>query len=113
MVDVSLMPPVDYCASCEGRKAESRALDIASARERKALESAQSVGNEGLSPGALPSISAVNNEAASVSTITKPLIAPDLAVQASLAGSEIPPTESGVDPTARLLAQQAYSAANV
>lgn len=111
MVDVSLMPPVDYCASCEGKRAEDRARDIAITREAKAFEASQQTENKGLSPGALPPVAAVQNDTPPVDAIARPLLSPSLAVQASLAGGESSSTNTGSDPSTRLLAFQAYSSA--
>ena len=111
MVDVSLMPPVDYCASCEGKRAEDRARDIAITREAKAFEASRQTNNNELSPGALPSIAAVQNEIQQVDPVARPLLSPSLAVQASLAGGESNAASNGSDATARLLASQAYGQA--
>ena len=94
MTPVSLMPPVDYCPSCEGRNAESKALQIGQARARQAeLQSAtdpaaaQPPGSQ--TPLAAEAPIAGGGGATSVSSAVQSQLAPDLAVQASLAGSSL------------------------
>lgn len=111
MVAVSLMPPVDSCASCAGEKAESKAHDVASAREAGAFDAARADNNAQLSPGALSPIAGDNAKRNPVDTAARPLLSPDLAVQASLAKAESSPTDRESSPTLRLQAFQAYGAA--
>lgn len=111
MVSVSLMPPVDYCASCEGKKAESQARDVAFSRAAEATDQASRPDFEAQPPpGALPSR---RDEAQTkpVDTVARPLLSPDLAVQASLANVDTLPTAPGDNPMLRLQAFQAYGAA--
>ncbi len=86
MTPVSLMPPIDYCPSCEGRRAENQAIDVAKSRadqaERNDLK-APSPDASAPSPGAV--------ETAPAGGAVSPLIAPDLAVLAMQAGSETEP----------------------
>lgn len=114
MTPVSLMPPVDYCPSCEGRQAESKAFEIGESRaQRTELQSAGEPSADP-SPGAPPAVEATaragGNEAPqSGSGPVQPLLAPDLAVQALLARPEIGPT--GTDEAAlRLRGAEAYAA---
>lgn len=111
MVAVSLMPPVDCCASREGKQAESKAHDIASARETEAFESVRGGPDAKPSPGALPPITADDAKTNPVDTATRPLLSADLAVQALQAKVEINLTDHGSHPTQRLQAIQAYGAA--
>ncbi len=111
MVAVSLMPPVDRCASCEGQKAESKARDIATAREAEAFEAPKPGADAQPSPGALPSPAADDVKANPVDTTARTLLSPDLAVQASLAGAESSQVDSGNNPALRLQALQAYGGA--
>ena len=108
MVALSLMPPVDYCASCEGRKAEGKARDIAMAREASALDAARSDQLSSPSPGAPASPPSGSPGTQPVSTASHPLLAADLVVQASLAGTEVTSTEPGDNPAMRLQAIKAY-----
>ena len=108
MVALSLMPPVDYCASCEGQKAEVNARAIANAREAEASATREATKSDSLSPGALPPITDAKTNAKPVDTVARPLLSPDLAVQASLAKAESSPIEPGDNPTLRLQAFQAY-----
>ncbi len=108
MVAVSLMPPVDRCASCEGQKAESKARDIATAREAAAFDATGPGADVQPSPGSLPSPAADDVKTNPVDTTARPLLSPDLAVQASLAGAESGQVDRGSDPALRLQAFQAY-----
>lgn len=110
MVAVSLMPPVDYCASCEGKKAETKARDVASARETEAFETQRTNDNAQPSPGSLPPIATDDAKTKPIDTVARPLLSPDLAVQASLASAEGGPVDEGANPALRLQAFQAYSA---
>jgi hypothetical protein len=115
MVAVSLMPPVDQCASCEGRKAALKARDIATDRESAAFETARQGLNAEPSPGALPPIAEDMQAATRVNPATRPLLAPDLALQASEVQTSIVQTTSdpaapGDNPALRLQAFQAYGA---
>jgi len=112
MVAVSLMPPVDSCASCEGKKAESNARDVAIARQSEAFESHRSDQPNQLSPGALPPISDVEAKAKPVDTVVRPLLSADLVVQASLGVTESRPSDQQENSTLRLQAAQAYGAAS-
>jgi len=86
MTPVSMMPPVDYCPSCEGKKAEARAIDIAQDRLQQAdLKAEQQTAEHAPSPGE-PSAAAGTTP---VSGAVTPLVSPDLAVQAMLAKPEI------------------------
>ena len=92
MTAISLMPPVAYCPSCEGQKAEDRALQIAASRADKAEAHAVDgsvalAGHEGVH-------AAAGAEAARPQALDgrrQLLLAPDLAVQVSLvkAGEEV------------------------
>ena len=110
MVAVSLMPPVDYCASCDGKKAEGKALDVARTREAEGFESRRTDDSNQVSPGALPPIAELDAKVQPVDTVARPLLSADLAVQASLAQSEIAPTDQEDSSTLRLQAIQAYAA---
>lgn len=111
MVAVSLMPPVDQCASCEGKRAESRARDVAQAREAVATD--QLGQNETIqpSPGALPPPSVNDVETKPVDTVARPLLSPDLTVQASLGNAQSSATDEGANPALRLQAFHAYGTA--
>ena len=122
MTPVSLMPPVDYCPSCEGRKDEAKAIQIGEARARQEeLRSADgafsAAGSEATpAPGALPaegpSQATTGDAAKPVATVVQTLLAPDLAVQAALARPAIDAasTEAGAgqNEALRLRAAQAY-----
>lgn len=111
MVSISLMPPVDYCPSCEGRKADNNARQIARTREQQADPTAGAAGADAtLAPGAPPPIAAEERISKPVASTTPSLLAPDLAVQASLAKTEAtaPNTDN---PAQRLQALQAYRSA--
>ncbi|MEZ5931534.1 MAG: hypothetical protein R3F54_06210 [Alphaproteobacteria bacterium] len=109
MTPLSLMPPIDYCSSCEGRKAERQAVDIGEARARKA-ESKAAADAQAPPPGAMPA------EAGNAATPGQPepvtgsvpsLLAPDLAVQAALGRPSIDAT-GGEDAALRLRTARAY-----
>lgn len=105
MVSISLMPPVDYCPSCEGRKAGDNARQIARTREQQADPTAGAGAT--LAPDAPPPIAAEESISKPVASTTPSLLAPDLAVQASLAKAET--TAPNADnPALRLQALQAY-----
>ena len=94
MTPVSLMPPVDYCPSCEGKKAESKAAQIGESRARQAELQSATDPLAAPSPGSLPPLEAGapiagGDEPKPVSSAVQSLLAPDLAVQASLAGSSV------------------------
>ncbi len=112
MVALSLMPPVDYCASCEGKKAESKARDVATAREAEAFAAAFEApgGNPKAQPalGALPPVAADDTKVIPVDTIARPLLSPELRVQASLAKAANSPLDESSSPGLRLQAFQAY-----
>ncbi|MGI9416940.1 MAG: hypothetical protein ACR2RA_03770 [Geminicoccaceae bacterium] len=119
MTPVSLMPPVDYCPSCEGRKAEGKAFELGEARAKQAELQSAAGPAAGPSPGAPSAIEAagrsVANEVAQpVPGAVQPLLAPDLAVQASLARPAIDAANSGVGngeaAALRLRSTQAYQA---
>ncbi|MGI9451183.1 MAG: hypothetical protein ACR2QH_11185, partial [Geminicoccaceae bacterium] len=103
MIAVSLIPPVDHCASCEGEKAESKALDIALARQAEAHQSQSSDQANQLAPGALPPVADIE-VGAKPDVVAPSLLAADLAVQASLAQSESSPVDSQANSTLRLQA---------
>ena len=111
MIAVSLIPPVDHCASCEGEKAESKALEIALARQVEAHQSQSSDQAGQLAPGALPPVADIE-AGAKADVVARPLLAADLAVQASLAQSESNAADSQANSTLRLQAAQAYGAAD-
>ena len=109
------MPPVDYCPSCEGKKAESQALDIAKATAQRVDQEADLQAAENSpSPGA----TGTGFETSSLSGITTPLLSPTLAVQATLnlssaeTGDNAPPNassrRSGDAAALRLQAAEAY-----
>jgi hypothetical protein len=105
------MPPVDYCASCEGQKAESRARAIASDRELPAFDVARTDLKDPPASGAPPPVAGPEAKTRPVGGSAPHLLAPDLAVLASLAQAQSSPTGPGADPTRRLQAFQAYGAA--
>lgn len=106
------MPPVDYCPSCEGRKAERLAQQVGAARAEQAdLQAAAEPATP--APGAPSPIDegaqATANGTEPVKGTVQTLLAPDLAVQALLAGSSI--GEAGTDEAAlRLRGIEAYGA---
>jgi hypothetical protein len=107
MTAISLMPPVDYCPSCAGRKAQDQAADIGESRARKVEQHAsleasiqrQSDVAPAAEPGGTPPVSGASQT----------LLAPDLVVQATLAQSSIE-TGRGEIEAQRLRAAEAYSA---
>lgn len=110
MVEAYLMPPVPYCTSCGGEDRETRARDIAVERAEKALETSPLAGSQALSPDGTRPLAANTIETSSVTGFTRPLVAPDLAIQAALASEETGGASGDDDPLARLLAQKAYAA---
>lgn len=110
MVAVSLMPPVDQCASCEGKRAASKARDIGAAREAEALDKQGQAEAAQPSPGSLPPPGADDAATKPVDTVARPLLSPNLAVQASHGTSEISQSHDGANPALRLQAAQAYGA---
>jgi hypothetical protein len=109
MTPVSLMPPVDYCPSCEGQKAERNAIDIARNEVRQAdLKADKQAAMEAPQPGAAPA----QEQTAPVGGAVAPLISPDLAVQAMLAkpetGAANTQDDSGEAAAVRLRAAEAY-----
>ena len=111
MVAVSLMPPVDYCTSCEGRRATDKARDVASAREAEIAGGLRGRDADKLSPGALPALGTEDSGTKPVDPAARPLLSPDLVVQASLAKTESSAVDDGANPALRLQAFQAYGAA--
>ena len=110
MTPVSLMPPVDYCPSCEGRKAEANALDIAKASaERADLKAEQQTTEISPSPGAV----GPETGTPSVTGVASPLVSPALAVQAMLDAPETNASfpQNGEAAALRLQAAEAYQAA--
>lgn len=93
MTPISLMPPVDYCPSCEGRKAESQAVQVGEARARRAEFQAATETEAASAAGAVPAEAsfgaAETDRAKPVATAVQSLLAPDLAVQAALARPSI------------------------
>jgi hypothetical protein len=105
MTPVSLMPPIDHCPSCEGRKAERLAVEIGEARARQAELRATAE-----APGAVPAdagSSAASGRPEPVTGAVPSLLAPDLAIQATLAR---PPIDAagGADAGLRLRSAMAY-----
>lgn len=114
MTPVSLMPPVDYCPSCEGRKAESKAFDIGDARAQQAELQASGDPVATPVPGAPPPAEAAAEAAGDdrskpVATAVQPLLASDLALQASFA-RPFNEAGSGEAEALRLRAAEAYRA---
>lgn len=114
MTPVSLMPPVDYCPSCEGRKAESKAFDIGATRAQQAELQAADDPTTTPAPGAPPPVesaaeTAGNDRSKPVASAVQTLLAPDLAVQASLARPAID-AGGGEAEALRLRAAEAYQA---
>ncbi|MEM8950046.1 MAG: hypothetical protein AAGA21_04725 [Pseudomonadota bacterium] len=111
MTPISMMPPVDYCPSCEGRKDENKALDIGEARVRQAELQSEidqtSAAAEGTQTSEIASPVAAGEGPATINTAVQPLLAPDLAVQATFAR---PFNEAGNSETEalRLRAAEAY-----
>lgn len=114
MTPISLMPPVDYCPSCEGQKAERAAEQIGDARAEQAefqnaADPASSAAPGAPTPGGGPAgVSGESTPRPATGTVPS-LLAPDLAVQASLAGSGIEKGDGAAD-ALRLRAAQAYQA---
>ncbi len=111
MTPISLMPPLDYCPSCEGRKAEAQALQVGEARAERAASELGLDPGATAAPAAPPALEAGavagrNDGAKPVAGAIPPLLAPDLAVQASLAGSGI--DQGGGAEALRLLSTVAY-----
>lgn len=111
MVAVSLMPPVDYCASCEGRRATDKARQVASAREAEIAENQGIADGTSFSSGALPAGNAEDLKPKPVDSVSRPLLSPDLVVQASTATEQSNAIDDGANPSLRLQAFQAYGAA--
>lgn len=114
MTPVSLMPPVDYCPSCEGRKAESKAFDIGETRAQQAELQAAGDPVATPAPGAPPPVEAVaeatgDDRSKPVASAVQTLLAPDLAVQASLARPAIE-AGNGEAEALRLRGAEAYRA---
>lgn len=117
MTPISLMPPVDSCSSCEGRKAELRAQQIGDLRAQKAelkSESTATALNSAKSPSGAPLTEAAGRSDEPISLLsvagaTKPLLAPELAVQVALARPETE-TGAGDAETRRLRGAQSYGA---
>lgn len=115
MTPISLMPPVDYCPSCEGRKAENLAQQVGAARAEQTDQGA-AADPTAPSVGAPPPIDAgaqtpAGNEARPINGTVQTLLAPDLAVQALQAQSQI--GETGSDEAAlRLRGADAYGTGN-
>lgn len=113
MTPISLIPPVDYCPSCEGRRAEAQAEDIGAARARQAELKSEDAAPAVAPPGASPTDAAGGSgETAArkpVDGAVQPLLAGDLVVQASVAASEIG-AAGGEDAALRLRGAQAYGA---
>lgn len=113
MTPVSMMPPVDYCPSCEGRKDESKARDIGEARARQAELRSEAdptaTPAAGAEPPTVEAPAGAGERPKTVATAVQPLLAPDLAVQASFAR---PFNEAGNGETEalRLRAAEAYRA---
>jgi len=105
---VSLMPPVDYCPSCEGRKAEDLAVQIGEGRAQQIEQQAtldtsadrQNTVVQASDPGSTQPVSGASHA----------LLAPDLVVQATLAQSSTSDTEGAAE-AQRLRAAAAYGAA--
>ncbi|MGI9485589.1 MAG: hypothetical protein ACR2RF_06860 [Geminicoccaceae bacterium] len=114
MTPVSLMPPVDYCPSCEGRKAESKAFDIGETRAQQAELQAADDPTATSAPGAPPPVDSAaeavgDDRSRPVASAVQTLLAPDLAVHASLARPAIE-AGSGEAEALRLRATEAYQA---
>jgi len=109
MTPVSLMPPVDYCPSCEGRKAESQAHQVGEARaqqiELQSADAAEAI--QASDPVTSASQAGEAGNSQPVDNAAQPLLAPDLAVQALLSRPAVD-AASGDDPAVRLRAAQAY-----
>lgn len=109
MTPISLMPPVDYCPSCEGKKAESQAQDIGAARAQQIeLQAADAAPSPGALPAEPTNPVAAEGAAKPVDGAAQPLLAPDLAVQALLARPETDATGTE-DAALRLRSAQAYA----
>jgi hypothetical protein len=107
MTAISLMPPVDYCPSCEGRKAEDLAVQIGEARAQQVEQQASlETSAERQSAAVEPS---QPDSSAPVSSVSQTLLSPDSAVQAMLAQSSIE-TGQGEIEAQRLRAAAAYGA---
>lgn len=115
MTPVSLMPPVDCCPSYEGQKAESKAFDIGETRAQQAELQAAGDPSATPAPGAPPPAEAVAKTVSDdlskkpVASAVQTLLAPDLAVQASLARPAVEAGNSDAE-TLRLRAAEAYQA---
>ncbi len=112
MTPVSLMPPVDYCPSCEGRKAESKAFDIGETRAQQAELQAAGDPLTTPTPGAPPPVEPAaealgGDRSKPAAGAVQTLLAPDLAVQASLARPAIEASGSEAE-ALRLRAAEAY-----
>ena len=112
MTPISLMPPVDYCPSCEGKKAESQAHDIGAARAQQIeLQAADAAPSPGAVPAETGNPAAVQGATKPVEGATPSLLASDLAVQALLARPET--DGAGTEDAAlRLRGAQAYAGAH-
>lgn len=121
MTPVSLMPPVDYCPSCEGRKDEQQAFDIGQARARQdevqavaeagASSAAGATSGVGASIDSLASGTGAETGAQPVGGVVQTLLAPDLAVQASLARPGIDAASDAITNELRLRGAEAYRSA--
>ncbi|MGI9493926.1 MAG: hypothetical protein ACR2QF_16135, partial [Geminicoccaceae bacterium] len=84
------------------------AHDLALTRQAEASQSPSSDQTNQLAPGALPPVAGIEAKAEPTDVVARPLLAADLAVQASLAQAESHPTASQANSTLRLQAFQAY-----
>jgi hypothetical protein len=105
MTAISLMPPVDYCPSCEGQKAQDQAADIGAARAQQ-VEQKASLEASIQQTDVAPTTGASGD--AQMSSASRPLLAPDLVVQATLAQSSIETSQGEIE-AQRLRAAEAYS----
>lgn|GEM_PF-3841872 len=107
------MPPVDYCPSCEGKKAESHAQQVGQARaqqiELQSTADAAPTPTPGPQPAEQTGQTSAGDSAKPVDSAVQPLLASDLAVQATLARPEVD-AASGQDAALRLRGAQAYGA---
>lgn len=106
MTPISLMPPVDYCPSCEGQKAQDHAAQIGEARAKQ-VELKSDI-DAARTPPADDAGQAIEvDKAKPVSSAVQPLLSADLVVQASLAQPQIE-AGGGSEEALRLRAAQAY-----
>ena len=105
MTAISLLPPVDYCPSCEGRKAQDKAADIGEARAQKVEQQATLEASIQQQRDAVPVTEPGGPTPASGASHN--LLAPDLVVQVALAQSSIE-TGQGENEAQRLRAAEAY-----